>query len=171
MSRSLANDEYRRQLQVFVEDFARWTIYGTFTFRYPVSEQTAWRSYERFLLKNLAGVGYFYACERNDHGWHIHALWSSADCVFRKEIFRRWYARHGVNRIVPIPQNAKSSFNLSRYLAKYVTKDTGWWNIRSGDAMLRLTQVSSSKAGLALGMVQRPKARPGSTSSEYLSGA
>ena len=78
------------------------------------------------MRQEMRGVSFFYVVEHDPdgEGYHVHALW--CDCGARRsEIWKKWYDRYGINRIVPI----ESQLNVADYCTKYVTPDTLWWNI------------------------------------------
>ena len=97
------------------------------TFRWKASPQSAARCFERFMRQEMRGVSFFYVIEHDPdgEGYHVHALW--CDCGARRsEIWKKWYDRYGINRIVPI----ESQLNVTDYCAKHVTKETLYWNIK-----------------------------------------
>ena len=79
------------------------------------------------MRQEMRGVSFFYVVEHDPdgEGYHVHALW--CDCGARRsEIWKKWYDRYGINRIVPI----ESQLNVTDYCAKHVTKETLYWNIK-----------------------------------------
>jgi hypothetical protein len=89
------------------------------------------RCYLKFMKREMWGVSHFYALEENPgrDGYHVHALW--CDCLnkSRRDLWQKWFAQYGRNRIEPV----KSRDDVSDYAAKYVTKDGAWWGVKLVD--------------------------------------
>src|ERR1035437_3384171 len=71
----------------WVDALAPWEVISHLTFRWEVSLDGARRGYEKFMTRELPHLSYFYAEEANPSrdGYHIHALWSDAKTLYRKE--------------------------------------------------------------------------------------
>src|ERR1035437_2332443 len=112
----------------WVDALAPWEVISHLTFRWEVSLDGARRGYEKFMTRELPHLSYFYAEEANPSrdGYHIHALWSDAKTLYRKEAWAAWFERFGRARIEPV----KSKADVVSYCAKYVTKERAWWNVK-----------------------------------------
>jgi len=116
------------QMADWVNWLGPWDVIAHLTFRWEVSLDAARRGYERFMRRALPEVSYFYAEEANParDGYHVHALWGDARTVYRKEAWATWFKRFGRARIEPVRDHG----DVSRYCAKYVTKEGAWWNLK-----------------------------------------
>jgi len=76
----------------------------------------------------MRGVSYFYALERNPQrdGFHIHAVWCDCKNFSRRRVWKTWFERYGRNRIEPV----NSQTDVTDYVAKYVTKEGAWWDVK-----------------------------------------
>ena len=122
------SDSDKLQMAVWVDGLAPWSVIAHHTFVWEASIWSAQKSYERFMAKSLGDVSYFYAIEENPSrdGHHVHALWADCEGVQRSEIFARWKATYGRNRIEPV----RCVENVASYCAKYVMKERAWWNVK-----------------------------------------
>lgn len=134
-----AYEEKLLHMGAFVERLAVWKVFGTFTFRWCATVDSAKRCFERFLRARLpSSVSAFWVVEVHPggHGAHVHALFDRTDWP-RKEMWEAWFKRYGRARIEPL-----RSFRGREYCAsKYVCKDTSWWSYR-----LSKQQFSIAKA-------------------------
>jgi hypothetical protein len=112
----------------WVNSLAPWQVISHRTFSWEASIWSAGRCYEKFMRSELRGVSYFYALEPNPgrDGYHVHALWCDCSNRRRADIWRCWFTRYGRNRIEPI----NNRDDVSDYCAKYVTKESSWWNVK-----------------------------------------
>lgn len=112
----------------WVHSLAPWEVISHMTFAWEASLYSARRCYEKFMKRELWGVSYFYALEQNPSrdGYHVHALWCDCKGRSRKLIWREWFGCYGRARIEPI----NSLNDVSDYCAKYVTKETAWWDVK-----------------------------------------
>ena len=123
-----------RQLVVawgqFLSGFS-WDWYVTLTFRDWVKSFRAHRLFEQFMrdLEKAAGIPIFWfrADELGTHGgkFHIHALIGNVAHLRRLTWMDRWHDLAGIARILPF--NAKRG--AAYYCAKYVTKQSGDWEL------------------------------------------
>lgn len=116
------------QMANWVNWLAPWEIIAHLTFSWECSLDSGRRVFERFMVRHLSRVSYFYALEQNPcrDGFHVHALWADAGSVFRKEAWSAWFQRYGRARIEPV----RSYEDVSGYCAKYVTKERSWWDVK-----------------------------------------
>jgi hypothetical protein len=116
------------QMAEWVGKLAPWQVISHLTFRWEASLDSGRRCYEKFMRRHLPHVSYFYALEENPgrDGFHVHALWSDAVGVFRKEAWASWFKRYGRARIEPV----RNQGDVTDYCAKYVTKERAWWNVK-----------------------------------------
>ena len=125
------------QMAHWVSSLAPWQVVAHLTWRdrigddgiaRGISVDSAAKSYEKFMRKELPQLSYFYAVEPNPsrYGTHIHAMWADAGGVYRKEVWAAWFKRFGRARIEPV----NSINDVSGYLSKYVTKGHVWWNCK-----------------------------------------
>lgn len=115
-------------MSAWVNGLAPWRVIAHHTFVWEASIWSAQKSYERFMAGSCRDVSYFYAIEQNPSrdGHHVHALWADCEAVQRSEIFSRWKAIYGRNRIEPV----RSVVDVASYCSKYVTKEGAWWNVK-----------------------------------------
>lgn len=143
-----AYEEKLLHMGVFVERLAQWKVFGTFTFRWVASVDSAKRCFERFIRARLPGnVSVFWVIEVHPggHGAHAHALFDRTDWP-RKEMWEAWFKRYGRARIEPL-----RSFRGREYCAsKYVCKDTSWWSYRLSKQNFHLARRSSTTGGAEL---------------------
>jgi hypothetical protein len=113
------------EMAQWVNSLAPWSVFATHTFSYEASLWSARRVYERFMLKALPKVSYFYAIEANPSrdGHHVHAMWDSLGAP-RTATHREWLKRYGRNRIEPVRDFA----DVVGYCAKYVVRENAWWD-------------------------------------------
>lgn len=112
----------------WVKDLAPWDTYFTNTFRWPASEDSARRLWERWIRRQQPGVPVFYGIDPNpsgDGGHHVHALIASSGGCYRKDAWSDWWKRYGTNRVVPV----ESIGGVSGYIAKYPLSGSRWWNV------------------------------------------
>lgn len=125
------------QMASWVHGLAPWEVISHLTWRdridsrgdvHGIGLMSAAKSYERFMLKHLPRVSYFYAVEENPNreGHHVHALWGDCRGVFRKEAWATWFKQFGRARIEPV----RNAGDVEAYSAKYVTKERSWWNVK-----------------------------------------
>jgi hypothetical protein len=117
---------YEMEVATWVTSLAPWDVYFTNTFRWPASEDSARRLWERWIRCQQPGVPCFYGIDPNpsgDGGHHIHALLASTGGVYRKDVWRAWYVRYGVSRVVPI----ETIGGVSGYIAKYPQTGARHW--------------------------------------------
>jgi len=126
------------QMAHWVSSLAPWQVVAHLTWRDRVgydgiargiSVDSAAKSYEGFMRRQLPHLSYFYSVEPNPsrYGTHVHALWADARGVYRKEAWASWFKRFGRARIEPV----RTIDDVSNYLSKYVTKTDGtWWNCK-----------------------------------------
>ena len=100
------------------------TVLTHLTFAWPASVWSAQRCYEKFMKREMWGVSYFYALEQNPgrDGFHVHALWCDCKNKSHRDLWQKWFARYGRNRIEPV----NCAMDVSDYCAKYVTKEGAW---------------------------------------------
>lgn len=112
----------------FVHNLAPWRVFATHTFTWEASFWSATKSYRRFMNRSCPAVSYFYALEKNKgrDGFHVHALWADCEGVQRSEIWKRWFATYGRNRIEPV----RGISDVARYCTKYVCKEGVWWDVK-----------------------------------------
>lgn len=112
----------------WVHGLAPWQVISHMTFAWEASIWSAQRCYEKFMRTEMRGVSYFYSLEQNPgrDGYHVHALWCDCAGRSRRLCWQMWFERYGRNRIEPV----KSRNDVSDYVAKYVTKEFAWWNVR-----------------------------------------
>lgn len=122
-------------MQQWVANLARWELAFTGTFRWESSLDSSRRCFERFMKRECSDVSYFYALEQNPSrdGWHCHSLFASTAGLYRKGVWAQWFSRFGRNRLEPI----RHRIEAENYVAKYVTKECAWWNVRLVDPMLK----------------------------------
>jgi hypothetical protein len=119
------------QLNVEMGDWvhlmAPWQVISHLTFSWEASIHSAARCYEKFMRTDMRGVSYFYALEPNPSrdGYHVHALWVDCMNLRRSDIWKLWFMRFGRARIEPV----NSRDDVCDYVAKYVTKESSWWNL------------------------------------------
>ncbi len=118
----------REQMFQWVNGLASWKVIAHHTFAWEAGLWSARNSYRRFMAKSCPEVSYFYAIEHNPSrsGHHVHALWADCEAVQRSEVFSRWFATYGRNRIEPV----RSPEDVASYCAKYVTKEGAWWDLK-----------------------------------------
>ena len=123
--RSYADQEKVLAMGSFVQGLAHWRVFGTFTFRWSASVNSARRCFERFVKGAVPNMSTFYAIELHPggHGGHIHALFDRDDFP-RVQMWRQWHKRFGINRIEPV----NGYQDVCDYCSKYVVKDHAWWN-------------------------------------------
>jgi hypothetical protein len=116
------------QMAGWVHQLKPWQVISHLTFEWEASQDSTRRNYEKFMRQQLPDVDYFYAVERNPSraGNHVHALWHRPMEIARKGAWSEWYARYGRARIEPV----RSQEDVTGYCAKYVTKESAWWNVR-----------------------------------------
>jgi hypothetical protein len=116
------------EMAKWVNGLAPWQVIAHLTFSWEASLPSAQRCYERFMKRQMPGVSYFYACERNParDGFHVHCLWMDCRSVNRRHVWSEWFARYGRARIEPV----KDQGDVSGYCAKYVTKEGAWWDVK-----------------------------------------
>jgi hypothetical protein len=170
MARQFSSPEDRLVMANFVEDLARWQVYFTGTFVFECRQDSARRCYEKFMERGLPSVTYFYALELNGHGWHVHALWSGTDQVFRRDVWAKWFDRYGINRILPIRQRASDGFTVAKYCAKYLCKEGAWWNTNARPAGERQPPSPMQRSWL-LRSEQSPPCRDSQTAIKMRPGA
>lgn len=105
-----------------------WQCVSHLTFKWEASQDSTRRNFEKFMRMKLPDVDYFYAIERNPSrdGNHVHALWHRPMTLSRKGAWSEWFAAYGRARIEPV----KSQEDVTSYVAKYVTKESAWWNVK-----------------------------------------
>jgi hypothetical protein len=106
-----------------------WEVMSTFTFRWEASIESCRRCFERWIVKRLPAVTYFYAVEGNPsgrEGFHIHSLWADAETVYRKAIWQETFKKWGRARVEPV----RSKRDSSAYASKYLCKENAWWNVK-----------------------------------------
>jgi hypothetical protein len=123
-----------RQLSVawgqFLSGFS-WDWYVTLTFRDWVKSFRAHRLFEHFVreLEKAAGIPIFWfrADEIGFHGgrFHIHALIGNVAHLRRLTWMDRWNKLAGIARILPFDSKRGAAY----YCAKYVTKQSGDWEL------------------------------------------
>ncbi len=77
----------------------------------------------------MRGVSYFYALEQNPgrDGYPCPcAVVRLQEQMRRTEIWEKWFHRYGRARIEPV----NSRDDVADYCAKYVTKESAWWNVK-----------------------------------------
>lgn len=111
----------------WVNSLAPWSVISHLTFAWECSLNAAQKAYERYMSRHYSRVSYFYALEQNPSrcGYHVHALWADTGGVYRREAWNKWFKRYGRARIEPVRRYE----DVSRYCAKYVTKEGAWWNV------------------------------------------
>jgi len=134
------------ELANWIHSLAPWQVIAHFTWRDKpfklrdgstkmcgVSSESARRYYEKFMAKNFPRLTYFYAIEPNPSrdGHHIHALFSDARDLYRKEMWELWFQKFGRNKV----EKVSSKEDVVGYCAKYCTKaytgqDGAWWNVK-----------------------------------------
>lgn len=100
---------------------------GGFTVAVGKSEPSASRCFKRFVARQVPGARAFYGIDPNParDGHHVHGLMVLPASQRRKELWKAWYDKHGVNRIEPI----KAIGGVSGYCAKYPLSGARWWDI------------------------------------------
>jgi hypothetical protein len=108
-----------------------WDWFVTLTFRDSVGSFRAHRLFEHFVreLEKAAGIPIFWfrADEIGFHGgrFHIHALIGNVAHLRRLTWMDRWNKLAGIARILPFD----SKRGAVHYTAKYVTKQSGDWEL------------------------------------------
>jgi hypothetical protein len=112
----------------WVKGLKNWQVISHLTFSWEASQDSTRRNYEKFMRIKLPDVDYFYAIERNPSrdGNHVHALWHRPMSISRKGAWSEWFGRYGRARIEPV----NSAEDVTGYCAKYVTKESAWWNFK-----------------------------------------
>lgn len=122
-----------QQMASWVNWLAPWEVISHLTFAWECSQDSGRRVFERFMLRHLARVSYFYALEQNParDGFHVHCLWADCSSVFRREAWAAWFGRYGRARIEPVRSHEDVSDYVSKHVvSSYVTKDPIWWNLK-----------------------------------------
>jgi hypothetical protein len=137
---------------LWVASLAPWKVIGHYTFTWNASLWSARRVYERFMLRSLPSVSYFYAVEQNPGraGYHLHSLWDSREAP-RKATHREWLNRYGRNRIEPV----RNFGDVVQYCSKYVCKERVWWDFhlsRSRFAACRRTEAPAPEGNSSGGV-------------------
>jgi hypothetical protein len=142
MERRLAADS--QAFALWVAGLAPWKVIGHYTFSWEASLWSARRVYERFMLRALPGVSYFYAVEQNPGraGYHIHSLWDSIDAP-RKATHREWLERYGRNRIEPV----RDFCDVVTYCSKYVCKERVWWDLHLSRSRFAAARMPTPQQG------------------------
>jgi len=112
----------------WVKTLAPWDTFFTNTFRWPCSENSGRRLFERFMRREQPRVPVFYGIDPNpnmDGGHHVHALLASSGGAHRRSLWRAWYELYGVNQVVPVEHIG----GVSGYVAKYPLGGARWWNV------------------------------------------
>src|SRR5437867_11383675 len=125
----------------WLADLAPWDWFVTLTYRsvgdgqYDRSPHSlwwyerAWTEFVRELSLPVRNVRWVRAWE--SHKWrpepHLHALIAGVADLQRRDAWRWWWDRYGVNRILPYAPDR----GAARYIAKYVVKELG--DIRFSD--------------------------------------
>jgi hypothetical protein len=118
----------------------RWEAFGTFTFRLNFSVETASRTFEDFVVREIPWVKCFYAVELHKvHGAHLHALFAGLGEVTTRpgargrtlvtsmqgvNVWDAWHYQQGRNSV----ELGCDTTAMCRYCAKYITKECAWWN-------------------------------------------
>src|ERR1039458_1588029 len=118
----------------WVDRLAPWQVISHLTFPWEASLDGARRGYERFMVKTLPHLSYFFAEEQNPGrpGYHVHALWADCKTLYRREAWAAWRERFRMGqqgaraRIEPVRDRG----DVASYCAKYVTKQRAWWNVK-----------------------------------------
>ena len=133
-----STNELKQAWGKWLSGLADWDWYATLTFREPSEEeqrrgytQRGWayakRAYNQFLasLPMSLIVNHHWVRMFEFQRWrgvpHIHALISGVADLRRDEAWAWWFARYGINRILPYDPTLGAGF----YLCKYVVKELG----------------------------------------------
>jgi len=116
----------------WIQSLAPWSVMATGTFRWSASVWSARRCFEKFMVRKMPGVSYFYVCERNPcrDGFHVHSLWSDCKGVFRRDVWRDWFDRYGRNLVEPVRKSADVAGYCAKYLVKDVYQGDTWWDVK-----------------------------------------
>lgn len=115
------------QMATWVSWLAPWQVILHGTWRWEASVWSAQRAVEKFRLKHLSRCSFFYALEENPgrDGYHVHGLLADCTAIYWKDIWAAWCKRYGRFRSEPV----RSTEDVTRYCAKYVTKERAWWDV------------------------------------------
>lgn len=143
-------EKIQRLFALWLEKFS-WNLWGTFTFRWSASVDSAMRCFKDFWQKIHNCNGYFVACEWFSwmpQGVHLHAL-LDVEIPYVKELWRRWFDRYGRNRIEFLWNDTEG---VRQYCSKYITKDLTEWDIwqKQGDKQRLLGFISGKLKELNL---------------------
>lgn len=120
MELNLQDVKVRDEFCRWVDGF-RWDYFATFTFSRPRSEEKALRAIKNFCRKNMFWRAVFFSEHfRLTPGVHLHGLIKVQYPIQAEELWNQWFARYGVNRILPY-----KGADACKYITKYVTKEYG----------------------------------------------
>ena len=128
-----------------------WDWFVTLTFRDEVGSFRAHRLFGRFVrdLEREAGIPIFWfrADEIGPHGgrFHIHALIGNVGNLRRMSWVDRWNRLAGYARILPFNSKRGAAY----YCAKYVTKQSGDWDMSENLVAFGQYQPVLSLEGMA----------------------
>ncbi len=152
----------------FLSQFS-WDWFVTLTFRDEVNSFRAHRLFSQFVreLEQAAGVPIFWfrADEIGPHGgrFHIHALIGNVAHLRRMTWVDRWDRLAGYARILPF--DAKRG-GAPYYCAKYVTKQSGDWELSDNPRAFREYQPVLALPGSIRPPVLKPTAEPNKRSAK-----
>jgi len=142
----------RRQLAVgwgeFLSQFS-WDWFATLTFEDQVTSFRAHRLFGIFVreIEKAAGapITWFRADEIGPHGgrFHMHALIGNVSHLRRLYWMDRWKELAGYARILPFELKRGAPF----YVAKYLTKQNGDWEMSDNLSAFRTKQLNLSLPG------------------------
>lgn len=144
----------------FLSQFS-WDWFLTLTFRDWVVSFRAHRLFGYFVrdLENAAGIPIFWfrADEIGPHGgrFHIHALIGNVAHMRRMTWVDRWDRLAGYARILPFTAKRGAAY----YCAKYVTKQSGDWEISDNLVAFRQYQPVLSLEGMTKPKLPPPRER------------
>ncbi len=122
------------EIITWVHNMAPWKVFATHTFKRCLGEWEAAEAYQKFMLRVLPSVTYFYGVEENPSrdGHHIHAMWAHCGDILRRAVWKQWFHQHGRCRIEPI----RKPTSVSNYCTKYVVKEGTLWGFALCSASL-----------------------------------
>ncbi len=110
-----------------------WDFWCTLTFRYDPTPRAALRAFHTWLDQSEFWYrSDYYGFVVTEDGrlngrTHLHALMGTLGHLeaYRKELWREWHQRFGRARLEPYDKGK----GASGYIAKYITKELGEWEV------------------------------------------
>lgn len=112
-------------LAMWIHSLRPWEDFFTITFRRPVGLYAVSVRVKEGLLEYARGASFFFAVERNPGrpGYHSHGVLHGLR-VERRELWKALFKACGRTEITP----CRSKGDVLSYCAKYLTKESGWWD-------------------------------------------